>query len=104
MDSILIDPQTGRLLGEIYLVGDPVEADAMSSSNGLLQAYTIVSEEENLWRAWVAQQKVLLRTENSQRVVRIVTYPTKRNQHGYLDIISVVNGKETSNQPGAWAV
>jgi hypothetical protein len=104
MDSIIIDPQTGRLLGQIHLVGEPVEADVMTSSSGLLQAYVIVSEKENLWRAWVAQQKVLLQTENSQRLARIVTYPTRKGTKGYLDIINAVNAdNETTNQPKAWA-
>ena len=101
MDSTIIDPRTGKHMARISLVGKPVPADVMSSASGHLQGYIILSEQENLWRAWVEQLRVLIRTEDIQRVVRIVTYPADKDKQGYLDIISVVNGNnEHTPQPG----
>ena len=104
MESMIIDPKTGNLLAQISLVGEPVLADAMTSSNGRLQAYVILSDKEKLWRAWVEQQMVLLRTANDQRLVRIVTYPTDNGKQGYLDIINITNESDAPPaQPQTWA-
>ena len=104
MDSMIIDPKTGKLLAQISLIGEPVPADAMSSSNGRLQGYVILSEKNNLWRPWVEQQMVLLRTADAQRLVRIATFPMSKDEQGYLDIISVANDNNAPPaQPQAWA-
>ena len=94
MESIILDPQTGKSLTKIFLVGDPVPADRMISTSGKLQGYVILSKKENLWRPWMEQQKVLLRTKDMQHLVRIVTFPTTGDQQGYLDVIGTVGGDE----------
>jgi len=81
-------------MAQICLVGEPVPTDRKTSTSGRLQGYIIVSEQENLWRAWVEQQRVLMHTDGAKRLVRIVTYPTVKHKQGYLDIICVVKAKD----------
>ena len=102
MDSTIIDPRTGKPMAQICLVGEPVPADRMTSTNGRLQGFIILSDQENLWRAWVEQYRVLMHTDGAQSVVRIVTYPTVEDKQGYLDIISIVNAdNQSAVQPKA---
>jgi hypothetical protein len=53
-----------------------------------LQGYVIVEGREQLRLAWGNQNEVLLRTEDWQRSVTIITYPPEGESPGYLDFTS----------------
>jgi len=81
------DFQSGHLLAEIKLEGSPVPVNELLSSNGQLQGFTIISGNGSLREAWYNQQIILLRIGNSQRQIRIKTYPSDGEGQGFLDFI-----------------
>jgi hypothetical protein len=84
----VINPENGKTLGTVLLIGGPVEATKWINTSGPLQGYVIVEGREQLRVAWGNQNEVLLRTEDWQRSVKIITYPPEGESHGYLDFIS----------------
>ena len=84
----VIDPETGKLLGRIFLIGDLVPTSEWFGSSGHLQNFNIVEGERRLRQAWENQEEVLLRTDYGQRFIKFVTYPTEGENQGYLDYTS----------------
>lgn len=85
--ATLIDPQTKETFGKISLVGDPISATQWISASGNMQSFVILGNREDLWNIWVEQKEVLLRSNDNQRLVKIVTYPAEGETQGYLDFI-----------------
>ena len=86
--ATLIDPETKETFGKVSLVGDPISASQWISTSGNVQSFVILGDREELWDVWVQQREVLLRSQSSQRLVKIVTYPAEGETQGYLDFIS----------------
>jgi hypothetical protein len=86
----IVDPQSENILGEIFLVGEPVSASEWIGSNGLLQRFEIIDGMDDLRMVWANQEEVLLQTNYGQRKIKIVTYPTEGETQGYLDYTSEI--------------
>jgi hypothetical protein len=81
------DLQSGQLLAQIKLEGSPIPVNELLSANGQLQGFTILSSSGGLREAWYNQRIILLRVGNSQRQIRIKTYPSDGEMQGFLDFI-----------------
>ena len=52
--ATLLDLQTGKLLAEIVLDGDPIRAEEVISDTRSIQGFSILSGYENLMDIWFA--------------------------------------------------
>lgn len=84
---IIINPQTGGLISQISLDEEQFQANNVISTSGSLQGFTILSGIDELRNAWFNKKTVLLRTDKVQQHVKIATFPTLGENHGYLETI-----------------
>ncbi len=96
-NAIIIDPLSDRFLAKVCLEGETFPTNEWISDQGNLQSFEILDEKKGLWDVWVDQRDVFLRTEHSQRIVKIATYPTDGENQGFLNYISDV--KDYQNLP-----
>ena len=96
--AIIIDPKTDKYLAKLYLDGETFPSNEWINIQGNLQSFEILDENKGLWEAWVDQRDVILRTEHTQRIVKITTYPAEGENHGFLNFISEVKDYQ-SHQP-----
>jgi hypothetical protein len=80
----LIDPETGEILGQLSLVGEPFLGSPFAGARGRLQNFVILTEKKEIWEAWFNQQELLMQTDQMQWLVRIVTHPTEGENQGML--------------------
>jgi hypothetical protein len=86
-EALIVDSLSGKNLGQISLLGKPIQADELLSASGSIQSFTISSGSDYLWQAWFNQESVLLRVGNIQQKAKIITYPTDGEVQGHLDWI-----------------
>ncbi len=86
--SLIVDPQTNKILGGLKLTGELLPTSEWISSSGELHSYEILGQRADLWEIWVQQKEVLLRNSSGQRLVKFTTYPADGEKQGYLDFIS----------------
>jgi hypothetical protein len=86
-EATIIDPQTGKSLAEIVLIGDLIKANRLISQSGHLQGFKILSGRGELQEAWFDNQKLLVRSGDIQQLVKVATFPTEGENPGYFDLI-----------------
>jgi hypothetical protein len=99
MDAIpatLHDPQTGKVLAEIGVLGEPIQVETLVTTAKNLQSFALLSENREIWRAWFTASTLLLRSPVEQHLIRIVMYPAEGEKQGYYEIIR--NPGETHEQ------
>lgn len=94
--AVIIDPKTDKFLAKVCLEGDTFPSSEWVNVEGNLQSFEILDEKKGFWDVWLDQRDVILRTEHSQRVVKITTYPPEGENQGFLNYISDI--KEYPNQ------
>jgi len=94
------DLNSDQMLAQIKLEGSPIPVDELLSTNGQLQGFTILSGGGSLREAWYNQRIILLRIGNSQRQIRIKTYPSDGEGQGFLDFIpgTLTNCKQANTK------
>jgi hypothetical protein len=86
-EATILNPQTGKSLAEIVLIGDLIKADRLISESGRLQGFKILSGQGELQEAWFDNEKLLVRSGDIQQLVKIATFPTEGENPGYFDLI-----------------
>ncbi len=85
--ATLLNPQSGTLLANISLVGEPIQVDGVFNCHSSLQRYVILSETNSLQASWFNQKVVLLRSGDRQQLVKIATYPSEGESQGHLNLL-----------------
>jgi hypothetical protein len=83
----LIDPETGEILGQLSLVGEPFMGSPFAGVRGRLQNFVILTEKKEIWDAWFNQRELLMQTAHLQWLVQIVTHPTEGENQGILSYV-----------------
>lgn len=97
-NAIIVDPRTDKFLAKVCLDGRTFPSNEWISTQGNLQSFELLDEKKGFWDVWVNQREVILRTEHTQRVIKITTYPTEGENQGFLNYISDVREYKKSIQ------
>ena len=96
----VISPENNKIIGQLNLIGNPVQVSNLFTNKGSLQRFEIIDGHESLKEVWSYQTEVLLRIKKWQRAVRIITYPTDGENQGYLDFTSEVSEATSFSSAG----
>jgi hypothetical protein len=97
--ALLINPETGELLAQVSLLGEPFRGNPLASGGGQLQNYVIVEEKKEFRAAWFNQRDVMLQMGEMRLFVKITTYPVDGENQGILNFIRVVRKSDQYGHP-----
>jgi hypothetical protein len=85
--ATLHDPQTGKALAQISILGEPIPAERLISVRESLQSFALLSGNRELRLAWFHARALQLRSDQTQQIIRIVMYPADGEDQGYYEIL-----------------
>jgi hypothetical protein len=81
------DPQTGKALAQISILGEPIPVERLISMRESLQSFALLSGNRELWQAWFNARALQLCSDQTQQLIRIVMYPADGEDQGYYEIL-----------------
>jgi hypothetical protein len=83
----LFDHKNQKRIGEIKLIGDPIQAQPPISFGNMIHCFHILEKNRLLWKVWFDGKPVLLKTDLGEQTVRIINYPAGGEIEGYLEYL-----------------